>query len=132
FIIVFDAIDLSLLKDVNKNLDITTKEITNKVFKEKGNRGKLRTLLEDYGFLLPMASAILTVLYPKNFTIYDVRVRNEIKMKDDISHKKNVVDLYFNEYLKKVNDILQGHDLRDKDKYLWGKSFYNALKKLIR
>src|SRR5205814_3432596 len=38
------------------------------------SKDKLRISMWDRGFLLPMASAILTVLYPDDFTVYDVRV----------------------------------------------------------
>lgn len=117
------------LKTVNDNLDIAVKRITDRVFREKDEKNKLRVLL-DYGFMLPMASAILTVFYPDTFTIYDVRVRKEVGMEKDISHKKDVINLFFTEYLKKVR-ALAGRSLRDKDKYLWGKSFYNDLKKLL-
>lgn len=40
------------------------------------NRGRLRVLVEEWRFRLPMASAILSVLYPEEFTVYDVRVCN--------------------------------------------------------
>ena len=36
-------------------------------------RERMRVLIKDYGFQLPMASAILTVLWPEEFTVYDVR-----------------------------------------------------------
>ena len=48
----------------------------------------------------------------------------------DISYKKDAANLYFSEYLKKVMAI-PGLSLRAKDKYLWGKSFYNDLEKLL-
>src|SRR3712207_6502297 len=35
---------------------------------------RLRLMMTDWGFRLPMGTAILTVLYPDEFTVYDVRV----------------------------------------------------------
>ena len=35
-------------------------------------------LIEKWQLRLPMASAILTVLYPEDFTVYDVRVCNTL------------------------------------------------------
>jgi hypothetical protein len=35
---------------------------------------KLKVLIDDYKFRFPMSSAILSLLYPDNFTIYVVRV----------------------------------------------------------
>ncbi|MFA6306781.1 MAG: hypothetical protein WC639_03180 [Patescibacteria group bacterium] len=117
------------VKTIDSDLDVAVKKITNQIFNEKENKVKLKILI-DYGFALPMASAILTVLYPDIFTVYDIRVRNEIGMEKDISYKKDAVNLYFAEYLKKVMAIA-GSSLRDRDKYLWGKSFYDDLKKLL-
>jgi hypothetical protein len=34
----------------------------------------MRALLTKWGFRLPTASAILAVLYPDKFTVYDIRV----------------------------------------------------------
>lgn len=40
-------------------------------------KARLRCLMVEWGFRLPVASAILAVLYPDEFTIYDVRVCEE-------------------------------------------------------
>ncbi|MGH7121895.1 MAG: hypothetical protein ACREFP_23370 [Acetobacteraceae bacterium] len=39
---------------------------------------QLRLLLTKWGFRLPTATAILAVLYPETFTIYDIRVCNTL------------------------------------------------------
>ncbi|MFA6189915.1 MAG: hypothetical protein WC711_00145 [Candidatus Staskawiczbacteria bacterium] len=104
------------------------KELTSDIYNADGLESKLQ-VLKDRGFLLPMATAILTVLYPKDFTIYDVRVRNYFGLKEIYSAKN-----YFSDFLPKVKDFAKQHNLslRDADRYLWGKSFYKDLEDLVR
>jgi len=111
------------LKDIVVRL---TKEINN----TKKSRDKLYLLLEDWNFSLPMASAILTVLYPNEFTVYDIRVCNVLNKFHKLRNKiktENIIDGYF-EYLKHIKNIYPKLSLRDKDRNLWAKSFYEDLK----
>ena len=62
-----------LLTANNQNLEQAVKALTAKIYIAKNNKSKLEVLIK-YKFLLPMSSAILAVLYPKDFTVYDVRV----------------------------------------------------------
>jgi hypothetical protein len=39
---------------------------------------RLKLMMKEWGFRLPTASAILAVLYPKEFTVYDFRVCNAL------------------------------------------------------
>src|SRR3989344_4900183 len=57
------------------DLTAQIKKMTSEIFNEADNRKKLKILFKEWRFSLPMATAILTVLYPDDFTIYDVRVR---------------------------------------------------------
>lgn len=107
-------------------LDSNIKKITGQIHKTRNNEEKLRILLKEWNFALPMATAILTVLYPNNFSIYDIRIRSQLDMKD-FSGRKDEIKKYFNEFLPKVRKIGCGKDLRNKDRYLWGKSFYEDL-----
>ncbi len=56
--------------------------------KAETNKELMSCLIEDWGFRLPMASAILTVLYPEEFTVYDVRVCNEVEGYHSIHARK--------------------------------------------
>jgi len=113
----------------NNNLERTIKELTGDIFKEQEDIKKLGILLKKWKFYLPMATAILTVLYPDNFTIYDKRVCGQISFKETNSRKK-----YYYDFLPRIKEITQRQDLslRDADRYLWGKSFYEDLKKFIK
>lgn len=108
-------------------LSETIKRITSQIFKAPEPREKLRILLKVWKFGLPMATAILTVLYPKDFTIYDVRVRSQLKLKEIYGIKP-----YFDKFLPTVKQNEYGKSLRDTDRYLWGKSFYEDLEKFLR
>ncbi len=112
------------------SLEGNIKKLTKKIYKTRNNEEKLRILLEEWDFGLPMATAILTVLYPDIFSVYDVRVRNQLGIKD-FSGRKDEIKKYFNEFLPVVAKQA-GKSLRDKDRYLWGKDFYNALVKFIK
>jgi hypothetical protein len=127
------------IKKVAKSnyLDEICRKITSGVFSEDSPAGKLMYLLEKWGFRLPTASAILTVLYPEEFTVYDVRVCEtfrEFENLKNITKTERIVSEYFR-FLKSVaeysgyprNDM----SLRDKDRYLWGKSFHDDLIKDI-
>jgi hypothetical protein len=52
--------------------------IAAELYESKSPEDRLRVMMEKWKFLLPMASAVLTVLYPDEFTIYDVRVCESI------------------------------------------------------
>lgn len=89
-------------------------------------RDRLSVLVEEWGFRLPMASAILTVLYPEEFTVYDVRVCEVLGDFHDAQYKQNFAALWerYTAYVKRVrNEVPHATSLREKDRYLWGKSF---------
>ena len=103
---------------------------TRQIHQAASDEERLRIFLDDWRIALPMATAILTVLYPDRFTVYDVRVRGQLNMKDFAS-RKNQTELYFKEYLPKVAAVPEVKTLRDKDRYLWGKSAYEDLQKFL-
>ncbi len=119
-----------LLK-LDTTLGKAIRKITNLIFKASNDEEKLKILLNEAKFRLPMATAILSVLYPDNFTIYDVRVRGQLKIRD-FAGRKDQVKRYFLEFLPKVREMAGYKPLRSIDKYLWGKSFYEDLKKLLK
>lgn len=60
--------------DTREDLDGKIKYLTQLIFKSVSDKERLEILIKNYGFRLPIASAILSFLYPDNFTIYDYRV----------------------------------------------------------
>lgn len=121
-----------LLK-IDPNLDQGVKDLTSKIYLAEDNKEKLRILLEDYGFRLPMGSSILSLLYPDDFTIYDVRVCETFPKYKNLDNLifKNLWKGYCN-YIESVRNYgNQELSLRDKDRLLWGKSFYEQLQRDI-
>ena len=117
--------------DLNKICE----EITVNLYDIKANEEKLRYLIEHWQFGIPMASAILSVLFPDDFTVYDVRVCQILKKHGNLINKTNIEGIitgYF-EYVKDVIDkIPKKKTLRDKDVFLWGESFFLELTQDIK
>jgi len=82
------ADDRSLLAPVHGHEDLNraVSALWADLNKASRPRNRLQALLEKWEFLLPMASAILTVLYPTEFTVYDVRVCETL---GEFGHLKN-------------------------------------------
>ena len=118
------------------NLDEAIKKLTSSIHQSATKKDKLAVLMNDYGFYLPMASAILSVLYQDEFSVYDIRVCDmlEQKYKKKKYHKiKNwtfeKLWIGYKEYLQKTIELSGKSSYREADKHLWGKSFYEQLEK---
>lgn len=109
-----------------QKLSDVVKELTSDIANSRNTHERLEVLLSKWRLRLPMATAILTVLYPEGFTVYDVRVCNELGIKD-FADSKLQVDKYFQIFLPMVRKVRENKSLRENDKYLWGKSFYKDL-----
>ena len=117
-----------------KTLKGAVSALSKDINKAKTNKDKMSCLIESWKFRLPMASAILTVLYPNEFTVYDVRVCNEIGGYHSI-HGRKFENLWsgYEEFLTAVKEsTLDIVELRDKDRWLWGRSFKNQLDEDIK
>ena len=65
------------------NLNERIRCLMETLFKKQTSKDRLQYLMSDLGFRLPMASAILTVLYPEMFTVYDERVCKQLPGKEE-------------------------------------------------
>lgn len=82
-----------------------------------------------------MVSAILIVLYPEDFTVYDTRVCDMVNGFHNLANLTNFENIWhgYEEYKRRVEEVAPPTlYLRDKDRYLWGKSFYTGLTEDIR
>ncbi|MBU2471752.1 MAG: hypothetical protein KKF20_05035 [Bacteroidetes bacterium] len=112
-----------LAKDKKNRRDLgqIVEELTGQIHCAKDSKERMRILVEDWGFRLPMASAILTVLYPTEFTVYDVRVCNILGNHHSAQNKSRFDDVWkgytalAGDVRAKVPDI---DNLRDKDRFL--------------
>ena len=83
-----------------------------------------------WGFLLPTASAILTVLYPETFTIYDRRVCKALGGFDRLANMKWSIELWreYQRFVLAVRSAARpGLSLRDCDRWLWGEDKRRAM-----
>jgi len=128
--------------DARNDIDAIVRRLTASLYDEKDTHGRLQLLLNTWGFRLPTASAILTVLWPEEFTVYDVRVCDELKRHygdqlrsfHDLADLPNFDDIWqgYCEYRKAVDGAApNGLSLRDKDRYLWARSAARQLEENI-
>ena len=121
-----------LKKDESKSFDENIKTLTREIHGAKSDLDKIKILF-DWDFWLATASAILTVLYPERFTVYDFRVveHEELKRFKNLDSEKSERNaeryLEFIEAFKALKLEKEFKDLRSKDRYLWGRSRYNSI-----
>jgi hypothetical protein len=114
------------------NLNTVVKKLTKQIYITKTYKGKLNVVMVGWGFRLPMASAILTVLYPDDFTVYDTRVCDVLQKHHKLGSLVDFDSIWlgYQEFIFDVkNEEPKGLSLRDKDRFLWGKSFAEQLQK---
>ncbi len=122
------------------NLEEAVRKLTEGIAQAGTAEAKMRVLVAKWGFALPMASAILTILYPEEFTVYDVRVASVIDEENDtnfvhLGNRTAFARLWsgYSEYRDRVRQSAPlTYSLRDKDRHLWGKSFFVQLEEDIR
>lgn len=105
-------------------------ELTSGIFRQQDAEARMRYVWWEWGFRLPMASAILTVLYPNEFTVFDYRVCDCLGKFHEIGVTSRFDKLWskYAEFCQAVKDATpEVLSLRDKDRYLWGKSFADQL-----
>jgi len=121
--------------------DKAVKDLTSAIYIEKDLDAKLDILLDKDGIDIAMASAILTVLYPDVFSIYDYRVREQLnkRIPDEreqirklitVLNRKEKKRLYW-KYVSLVKSTYPDYSLRDCDRALWGESWYKDLHKFL-
>lgn len=94
------------------------------------DKERMRILMDGWGLRLPMASAILTVLYPESCTVYDVRVCDALGDFRTAQYRTDFEALWdeYRRFVAAVHETVnRDYDLRDKDRWLWGKSFCQRL-----
>lgn len=123
-----------LKKNGTDDLENAVADLTSKLAAADDRKARLKILISDWKFRLPMASAILTVLYPREFTVYDIRVCDLLGKFHNTQDRSKFEDLWsgYENYVEAVRqEFPKNLDLREKDKWLWGKSFYDQLNKDI-
>ena len=117
------------------DLNARCRVLTRSLYAAPYHKERLRILIKDWSFRLPMASAILAVCYPEDFALYDYRVRDQINGFPKLNSDGNFEDLWegYQKYIANVCKLApQQKSLRDKDRYLYGKSNAVQLRKDIQ
>lgn len=117
------------------SLDDAVGDLLAEISNAHDHRERLSVLVEGWGFLLPMASAILTVLYPEDFTVYDVRVCEVLRDFRGLENKRANFDKLWDRYTAYISAVIKTvpeyASLRNKDRFIWGQSFAEQLEKDI-
>ncbi len=118
-----------------RDLDAICRTLTASLYSATNHKERLRLLMKDWNFALPMASAILSVCWPEDFTVYDYRVRERLVGFPKLNSLTDFESIWkgFKEYKAKVAEIAPAElSLREKDRYLYGESTALQLNKDIR
>jgi transcriptional regulator with XRE-family HTH domain len=118
------------------DLDQCVRAVTKQIAHATTPREKMSVLMERWRFRLPIASAILAVLYPEEFTVYDERVVNILESSGKgrlhkLKNKQKFDNIWkeYEHFKSRVGAAAPAElTLRDKDRYLWGKSVADQLK----
>ncbi len=117
-----------------KELQQIVCDLTRDLYRAANAKARLRLLMEGWGFLLPMGSAILSVLWPDEFTVYDVRACEQLGNFQEVGSNREFEAVWqgYSDYLDAIRLAAPSHlTLRDKDRYLWAKSVASQLERDI-
>jgi hypothetical protein len=118
-----------------RDLECIVRTLTSALYKCENEKERLRLLMLDWKFALPMASAILSVCWPDEFTVYDYRIRERLGGFPDLNHLTNFEQIWsgFTRYQGEVCKLAPAKlSLRDKDRFLWGESLALQLNEDIK
>ncbi len=116
-------------------LEPIVRDLSRNLYGAGDAKERLRILMKDWGFYLPMASAILSVFWPDEFSVYDVRVSDQLGRFQKLGNKTDFQAIWsgYHEYLEAVRcAVPSGLSLRDADRFLWGKSVAEQLNNDLR
>lgn len=121
---------LKLDPERQSGLEPIVRGLTSQLHRAPDSESRMRLLIDRWRFSLPMASAILAILWPDEFTVYDKRVCKQLGRFEKLANRtkfESVWPEYLN-YRQAVHDSVPGDlSLRDKDRFLWAKSVVDQL-----
>lgn len=105
-------------------------EIASALHASANRKQRLQILMEKWEFALPTATAILTLLYPDEFTVYDYRVCDEVGL--PYNPQPSFSDQLWHRYEEFQAAVMGATpkditNLRDRDRFLIGRSFRKQL-----
>ena len=112
------------------------RQIASELHKSTEHRHRLEILMNKWLFSLPTASAILTILYPNAFTIFDWRVCKEVACDYKPWHSRSFSDQLWGHYESFKRAVISKTppylSLRDKDRFLIGRSTRRSIEHACR
>ncbi len=111
-------------------LEPIVRDLTRSLSNANSDQARMRILKEVWRFGLPMARAVLSILWPDDFTVYDVRVCEQLEGFQNLGGltRFDAVWAGYSEYRRAVEAAVPGSlSLRDKDRHLWAKSTMEQL-----
>ena len=111
-------------------LEPIVRDLSRNLYGARDAKERLRILMIDWGFYLPMASSILSVFWPDEFSVYDVRVSDQLGRFQKLGNKTDFQAIWsgYHQYLEAVRRAApSGLSLRDVDRFLWGRSVWQQL-----
>jgi hypothetical protein len=117
-----------------RSLEEGARAFTSGITRAKTQKEKFVHVCGVWGFPLATGSALLTVCYPDQFSVYDVRVCDQLGDFHRLKNMTNIENLWskYQRYLSAVRQIAPtGLSLRDCDRWLWGKSRYEDFVKVL-
>lgn len=128
------AIAKSLIRTSGSSLKRASRDLTAEIFDAKTPEARFKIVSSKWKLPLPTASAILTVLFPDEFTVYDRRVC-AILRGFHLIEGWTVQNRWLG-YLKYKAAVElaapPGLSLRDKDRYLWALSRHEDLERFLK
>lgn len=101
-------------------------ELASDIWLAKDRRNRLQVLMSRWGFLLPTGTAILTLLYQDEFTVYDWRVCEEVGIEYGPWCYRGFSDSLWEHYESFQRAVMSSlpeiASLREKDRFLIGRS----------
>jgi hypothetical protein len=125
------AVAKNLLKHGDASLEDAVRTLTAGIAARSSPKDRMTYLLNEWALRLPMASAILTVLYPDDFTVYDTRVCDTLGQFHNLNNLTSSEKAWegYAQFKAAVASAAPADlSLRDKDRFLWGKSFQEQLR----
>ena len=113
-----------------QDLDAIVRDLSKTLADAPNAKARLHLLMSGWGFALPMATAILATLWPDDFGVYDVRVCEQLGNFQKLQNRTRFETAWtgYQDYLAAVRRaVSELPSLRDKDRYLWGKSVAQQL-----
>lgn len=114
-----------------KDLEEAAARLTGELFKRPWAKEKLRYLVKEWSFPLSLATAVMSSLYPDQFVIYDPLVCEQLGGFHELATLTDFEAVWkgyavFKSRLEKTTPA--SLTLREKDRWLWGRSFFEQLR----